>query len=121
MVKLAKKKANVQVRDKILTLLDSWQEAFGGPGGKHPQFYWAYSELKQSGLEFPRRSPEAATIFAPHLQPGIGSPANSSLRADGMISSSGSPLSLSDLQRILSAAELLSEMLREVDPNDHEV
>uniref|UniRef100_A0A453QT15 GAT domain-containing protein n=1 Tax=Aegilops tauschii subsp. strangulata TaxID=200361 RepID=A0A453QT15_AEGTS len=28
--------------------------------------------------------------------------------------------SLSDLQRILSAAELLSEMLREVDPNDHE-
>ncbi|XP_020182560.1 TOM1-like protein 6 isoform X1 [Aegilops tauschii subsp. strangulata] len=120
MVKLAKKKANVQVRDKILTLLDSWQEAFGGPGGKHPQFYWAYSELKQSGLEFPRRSPEAATIFAPHLQPGIGSPANSSLRADGMISSSGSPLSLSDLQRILSAAELLSEMLREVDPNDHE-
>lgn len=29
--------------------------------------------------------------------------------------------SLSDLQRILSAAELLSEMLREVNPNDHEV
>lgn len=120
MVKVAKKKANVQVRDKILTLLDSWQEAFGGPGGKHPQFYWAYSELKQSGLEFPRRSPEAATIFAPHLQPGIGTPVNSSLRVDEMISSSGSPLSLSDLQRILSAAELLSEMLREVNPNDHE-
>ncbi|KAE8774387.1 TOM1-like protein 2 [Hordeum vulgare] len=36
------------------------------------------------------------------------------------ISSSGTPLSLSDLQRILSAAELLSEMLREVNPNDHE-
>ncbi|XP_044957422.1 TOM1-like protein 6 isoform X1 [Hordeum vulgare subsp. vulgare] len=120
MIKVAKKKANVQVRDKILTLLDSWQEAFGGPGGKHPQFYWAYSELKQSGLEFPRRSPEAATIFAPHLQPGIGMPVSSSLRADEMISSSGSPLSLSDLQRILSAAELLSEMLREVNPNDHE-
>lgn len=39
---------NMHVRDKILILLDSWQEAFGGRGGKHSQYYWSYEELKVS-------------------------------------------------------------------------
>lgn len=37
---------DMQVRDKILLLLDSWQEAFGGPGSKYPQYHWAYLEVK---------------------------------------------------------------------------
>ena len=40
--------ADMQVRDKILALLDSWQEAFGGPGGKHPQYYYACDDLRVS-------------------------------------------------------------------------
>ncbi|KAK8458046.1 hypothetical protein SEVIR_3G291100v4 [Setaria viridis] len=120
----------MQVRDKILTLLDSWQEAFGGPGGKHPHYYWAYAELKRAGVEFPKRSPDAAPVFTPpvtrpaslpsYLQAGYGMQVNSSLTLDEVMSSNGASLSMPDLERMLGAAELLGEMLRAVDPNDHD-
>nr|CAB3461807.1 unnamed protein product [Digitaria exilis] len=128
MMKIVKKKADMQVRDKILTLLDSWQEAFGGPGGKHPHYYWAYAELKRSGVEFPKRSPDAAPIFTPpvtrpaslpsYLQAGYGMPVDSSSRLDEAMSSNGASLSMPELERMLGAVELLNEMLRAVDPND---
>jgi len=130
MMKIVKKKADMQVRDKILTLLDSWQEAFGGPGGKHPHYYWAYAELKRSGVEFPKRSPDAAPIFTPpvtrpaslpsYLQAGYGMPVDSLSRLDVAMSSNGASLSMLDLEHMLGAVELLNEMLRAVDPNDQD-
>ncbi|KAJ7961127.1 target of Myb protein 1-like [Quillaja saponaria] len=101
MIKIVKKKADMQVRDKILVLLDSWQEAFGGPGGKHPQYYWAYEELRRSGVVFPKRSSNTAPIFTPPI---------------AQIES----LSLSSLDSMRDVMELLRDMLQAINPNDKE-
>ncbi|XP_006654272.2 TOM1-like protein 6 [Oryza brachyantha] len=127
MIKIVKKKTDMQLRDKILVLLESWQEAFGENGGRHPQYYWAYAEIKKMGLEFPQRSPDAAPILTPITRPGSlepyhqpshGMPVNSSSRLDEAMSSSGPSLSSLDLERMLSTVELLSEMLKAVNPHD---
>uniref|UniRef100_A0A0D9ZXN0 VHS domain-containing protein n=1 Tax=Oryza glumipatula TaxID=40148 RepID=A0A0D9ZXN0_9ORYZ len=128
MIKIVKKKTDMQLRDKILVLLESWQEAFGGNGGKHPQYYWAYAEMKKLGLEFPRRSPDAAPILTPPItrptslesyhQPSYGMPVNSSSRFDEAMPSNGPSLSSSEMERMLGAVELLSEMLKAVNPHD---
>ncbi|KAL5709834.1 hypothetical protein ACHQM5_020473 [Ranunculus cassubicifolius] len=128
MIKIVKKKMDMQVRDKILDLLDSWQEAFGGPGGKYPQYYWAYEELRRSGVEFPQRSRDAAPIFTPpvtnpltrHAQTGYGMPSNTSVRLDEAMASETGNISLSNLDAMQSVTDLLSDMLQAVNPNDRE-
>ncbi|XP_071722265.1 TOM1-like protein 6 [Rutidosis leptorrhynchoides] len=126
MIKIVKKKADMRVREKILVLLDSWQEAFGGRGGKYPQYYFAYDELRQSGVQFPHRSPDAAPILTPPVtyppsrspQPSYGMPSNSSTRLDEVMASEIENLSASVIDSMKSVSDLLSEMLQEVDPND---
>ncbi|KAE8698438.1 Detected protein of unknown function [Hibiscus syriacus] len=54
MVKLVRKKQpNFHVKEKILSLIDSWQEAFGA-NSRYPQYYAAYLELLHAGAVFPR-------------------------------------------------------------------
>ncbi|KAL8206037.1 hypothetical protein R6Q57_009588 [Mikania cordata] len=126
MIKIVKKKTDMRVREKILVLLDSWQEAFGGRGGKHPQYYFAYDELRQSGVQFPQRSPDAAPIFTPPVthpsvrspQASYGMPSNSSTRLDEAMASEIENLSVSMIESMKNVSDLLSEMLQEVDPND---
>lgn len=36
----------MHVRDKVLTLVGSWHEAFGGLGRRYPQYYMAYEDLR---------------------------------------------------------------------------
>ncbi|KAK3017496.1 hypothetical protein RJ639_006000 [Escallonia herrerae] len=117
---------DMHVRDKILVMLDSWQEAFGGAGGKHPQYYWAYEELRRSGVEFPKRSLDAAPIFTPpvthptlgHAQAGYGMPSNSSTRLDEAMASEIETLSSTSISSMRNVLDLLSDMLQAVNPSD---
>ncbi|MFS7945847.1 putative VHS domain, GAT domain, GAT domain superfamily protein [Helianthus anomalus] len=126
MIKIVKKKADMRVREKILVLLDSWQQAFGGRGGKYPQYYFAYDELQQYGVQFPRRSPDAALIFTPPVthppfglsQANYGVPTYSSTSLDEAMASEIESLSVSMMESMKNVSDLLSEMLQEVDPND---
>ncbi|KAM0040608.1 putative TOM1-like protein, plant [Helianthus debilis subsp. tardiflorus] len=126
MIKIVKKKADMRVREKILVLLDSWQQAFGGRGGKYPQYYFAYDELQQYGVQFPHRSPDAALIFTPPVthppfglsQANYGVPTYSSTSLDEAMASEIESLSVSVMESMRNVSDLLSEMLQEVDPND---
>ncbi|KAJ4841472.1 hypothetical protein Tsubulata_015693 [Turnera subulata] len=128
MVKIVRKKSDMHVRDKILVLLDSWQEAFGGSGGRYPQYYWAYDELRRSGVTFPQRSLDASPIFTPpvthpamrHPQAAYGMPGNSSRRLDETMATEIEGLSTSSLEAMRNVMELLSDMLQAVNPGDRE-
>eukprot|EP00850_Spirogloea_muscicola_P020477 SM000217S06859 [mRNA] locus=s217:187477:192623:+ [translate_table: standard] len=136
MVRLVKKRADMQVRDKVLELLDSWQEAFGGPGGRYPQYWSAYDELRRAGIEFPVRDPDqAAPVFTPpQTQPISGrgmrdqnsdspqtrgysdaGPARSS-PADG--SRPAGSMTAMDLKNARGSVEVLNEMLAAINPRD---
>ncbi|XP_062231651.1 TOM1-like protein 6 isoform X2 [Phragmites australis] len=121
MVKIVQKRHDMQVRDKALLLLDSWQEAFGGPGGKYPQYYWAYVELKRSGVMFPRRPVDAPPIFTPpatHHSQAYGSPRYPTGSLNERMSSDVETLSLEGLNNIRNATELLCDMVNALNPAD---
>jgi len=121
MVKIIQKKNDMQVRDKILLLLDSWQEAFGGPGSKYPQYHWAYLEVKTTGVVFPKRPMDAPPIFTPpatHNSETYGSPRYSAGSLSDRMSSDVETLSLGDLNKIRNVTDLLNDMVYALNPSD---
>ncbi|XP_020089605.1 TOM1-like protein 1 isoform X2 [Ananas comosus] len=127
MVKIVKKKPDFHVKEKILTLIDTWQEAFGGPRARYPQYYAAYQELLRAGAVFPLRSERSAPIFTPPqtqplrtYPPSIRSPDNQQEAPETSVGSDFPALSLTEIQNARGIMDVLSEMLNALDPGNKE-
>ncbi|KAE8666656.1 hypothetical protein F3Y22_tig00112495pilonHSYRG00097 [Hibiscus syriacus] len=123
MVKIVKKKPDLNVREKILILIDAWQEAFGGSSGKYPQYFAAYNELRAAGVEFPPREENTVPLFTPpQTHPISNHPASEYEDAaiEASLQSDASGLSLPEIQNASGLADVLMEMLSALDPKTPE-
>ncbi|XP_021739199.1 TOM1-like protein 9 [Chenopodium quinoa] len=127
MVKITKKKPDFHVKEKILILIDTWQEAFGGPRARYPQYYAAYQELLRAGAVFPQRTERSAPVFTPpQTQPLSNYPSNvlnSEQRPESAEASAETEfptLSLSEMQNARGIMGVLSELLSAIDPSNKE-
>uniref|UniRef100_A0A0E0F3A2 VHS domain-containing protein n=1 Tax=Oryza meridionalis TaxID=40149 RepID=A0A0E0F3A2_9ORYZ len=126
MVKIVKKKPDLNVREKILSLIDTWQVAFGGASGRYPQYHAAYQELRNAGVDFPPREENTVPLFTPpqtqplrqpHLYPPPGqSYEDAAIQASLQSSAPSAPaLSLSEIQSARGIVDVLDEMLNALD------
>ncbi|EPS66239.1 hypothetical protein M569_08540, partial [Genlisea aurea] len=122
MVKIVKKKPDLSVREKILVLIDTWQEALGGPSGRFPQYYAAYRELLSAGVNFPPRAENSVPLFTPpqtHAVEQITFPyEEAAIIAEASFDSDPSGLSLPEIQNADGLADVLMEMLSALNPSN---
>ncbi|GAB4854290.1 hypothetical protein Ancab_022876 [Ancistrocladus abbreviatus] len=127
MVKIVKKKPSYQVKEKILILIDTWQEAFGGPRARYPQYYAAYQELLRCGAVFPQRSERSGPVFTPPQTHPLSSYPRNVRNSDNHQETADTPseadyptLSLTEIQNARGIMDVLAEMLNALDPGNKE-
>ncbi|KAJ7957112.1 target of Myb protein 1-like [Quillaja saponaria] len=121
LVKIVKKKSDLPVRERIFLLLDAIQTSLGGASGKFPQYYNAYYELVNAGVQFPQR-PHVVESNNPTSQPSH--PASQPRKIDdipnGELASHRHEGVASIIQKASNALEVLKEVLDAVDPHHAE-
>uniref|UniRef100_A0A5B7AS42 Putative TOM1-like protein 2 n=1 Tax=Davidia involucrata TaxID=16924 RepID=A0A5B7AS42_DAVIN len=127
MVKIVKKKPDFHVKEKILILIDTWQESFGGARARYPQYYAAYQELLRVGAVFPQRSDRSAPVFTPpQTQPlssypqNLRTPESQQEAAESSAEAEFPTLSLTEIQNAREIMDVLAEMLTALDPGNKE-
>ncbi|GKV03404.1 hypothetical protein SLEP1_g15709 [Rubroshorea leprosula] len=127
MVKIVKKKPDLHVKEKILILIETWQEALGGPRSRYPQYYIVYQELLQAGAVFPQRSERSAPVFTPtqthplsSYPPNIRNSDNRQETAESSAEAEFPTLSLTEIQNARGIMDVLAEMLNALEPGNKE-
>ncbi|XP_024005032.1 TOM1-like protein 9 isoform X2 [Eutrema salsugineum] len=127
MVRIVKKKPDFHVKEKILVLIDTWQEAFGGPRARYPQYYAGYQELLRAGAVFPQRSERSAPVFTPpqsqpltSYPPNLRNPGPSNAMPEPSVEPEFPTLSLSEIQNAKGIMDVLAEMLSALEPGNKE-
>ncbi|KAJ8769170.1 hypothetical protein K2173_000945 [Erythroxylum novogranatense] len=130
LVKIVKKKTDLPVRERIFLLLDATQTSVGGATGKFPQYYSAYFDLVNAGVQFPQRPSEVPR--PPHVPSnGPASNGNHKSTPNGEIASSRHESSppqqepevvpeSSIIQKASNALEVLKEVLDAIDSQNPE-
>ncbi|XP_042062674.1 TOM1-like protein 9 [Salvia splendens] len=121
MVKIAKKKPDFLVKEKILILINTWQEAFGGPRARYTQYFAAYQELLRLGAVFPRISETSMPVFAPPSNPhNIGNSESRPPPADSSVEPEFPTLSPTEIENARGILDVLAEMLNTIGPDNKE-
>ncbi|CAN8257473.1 unnamed protein product [Cochlearia groenlandica] len=118
MVKIVKtKKGEYEVRNRIMILVDTWNEAFNSR--KFPHYNWAHQQLTRSGVKFPQRSKEAPLMLAPPPQTPSSSmdlvPIGSVRRLDEAMATETETLSISSLDSMRNVMDLMNDMVQASD------
>ncbi|KAK6912059.1 GAT domain [Dillenia turbinata] len=131
MVKVAKKKQrDPRVREKIVFLINSWNEAFGGARARYPQYYIAYQKLLHAGLMYCSTYDKSAPIFTPIQTHPLTYPGDYDAfrqqqqqqqeSAEGSEDPEFPTLSLNEIEKARDIINVLAEMINAIEPENKE-